>query len=863
MSLEEIEAVYHGETFRWGETIVGQVELCNGSRLPNLDPWISIKGEADDDELEPRRRYRFYGRFSNYTNRRTGITEKQFHFQTFVVAQSHDERGVVEYLVSAGQGLGIGRATAKRAFERFGPDAIRLIRDDPSILHKISNRITSHDAEILSARLQACKATEDATIELTGLLAGRGLPKTTARNAIKLWGNLAAQVIRRDPYKLMRLRGVGFKRADSLWLEFGLPPHRIKRQVMAAWHELASNSDGHTWFPAEVAVQAIKQNIGSARAMPARAIKCGIRLGQVSPHHYGAMAKMRTDGDHGPIIESGGKLWLAEASDAWAESSLAEMLTDAIQEGRPNELTQYADETIIEHEKITYTQCHRCGRELTAPEVHVVGGIPYGPTCVKKLGQVDDVEIVPLADWIAGATREIRHVVSVPVGTVEMPNQSLWPDADSIQGITDHQREQIRASLTSRVAILSGSPGVGKTFATAQVIRSILASGKVSPQDIAIGCPTGKAAVRLTETMHAAGLTIRARTWHSLLGYSEMGFQHGEDDPWPFRVLIGDESSMIDTSLMRAIFAARSRGCHVLLVGDVNQLPPVGRGAPFRDIIASGVCGYGELRQIMRNSGGIVEACAAIRDEQPWSEGDNLRIIETGNPSGQVNALIRTLEKLPNNINPVWDCQVLVAVNERSELSRKSINARLQEVLNPNPEVKGSPFRLDDKIVCTKNGRYTAIDAEDDAKNEQDRSEVYVANGELAKVVEIDARFFVAELTSPYRKIRIPRAKQKGDDGEGGSGCNFELAYGISCHRGQGSEWPVAIVMLDDYRGASMVCDRSWLYTGMSRAKQVCYLIGRKSTADAMCRRNNIHKRKTFLREMIERNTWADVLGDL
>ena len=851
-TIEEIEAIYHGESFRWGETLVGQVELANGSRRPGVEPWISVKGEADPDELQDRQRYRFYGRFSNYINKRTGKSETPFHFQTFVPAITHDRKSVVEYLAAAGQGLGIGKATAEKLYDVCGETVIQQIRENPRLL--ISSRITPENADKIAAKLNSQKATEDATIELTGLLVGRGLPKSTARAAIKRWGNLAAKVIRRDPYKLMQLKGCGFKRADSLWLEFGLSPFRLKRQVMAAWHELASNSDGHSWFPMELAVQAIRQNIGSVNANPAKAIACGVRLGAMNHRHYGAMWSREDDG----------KKWLADAGDAWAEDSLADLVTDAIEESNQISLSEYGNITLTEVGQIQHATCRRCGRQLTAPEVHIVHGLPYGPTCVTKLGQVDDVTVIPLDDWLEGATREINHVISVPVGRVEMPCHSMWPDPDTISMISDHQRDQLHEALISRIAILGGSPGTGKTFATAQVIKTLLASGKVSPLDIAIGCPTGKAAVRLNETMNAAGVNLRARTWHSLLGYSDAGFEHHEENQWPFRILIGDESSMLDTSLMRAIFAARPRGCHVLLVGDVNQLPPVGRGAPFRDIIASQVCGYGELRQIMRNSGGIVEACAAIRDEQPWSEGDNLKIIEATNPVSQVNELIATLERLPANIDPVWDCQVLVAVNERSELSRKAINARLQDVLNDNPEVKGSPFRLDDKIVCLKNGRYTAIEADDDA-NMNDGRQVYVANGELGQVVEIEPKSFVAKLLSPYRLIRIPRAKSSDDGGEGesGAGCNWDLAYGLSTHKSQGSEWPVVIVMLDDYRGASMVCDRSWLYTAISRARQQCILIGRKSTADAMCQRNNIHKRKTFLREQIQENHWASVLGDL
>lgn len=856
--LEEIEGIFQGEAYRWGETLVGNLELANTSTIPGVDKHISIIGDASPDELKFHQHYRLYGKFTTYTNKRTGRTEKQFRFQTFVLAIAHDRRGVVNYLVAAGKGRGLGSATAEAAWKQFGSDAIRLIREDPGLLVDLNPRMSTENAETIAGRLRQQQKTEDATIELTGLLAGRGLPRTTARNAIKRWGNIAAQVIRRDPYKLMGFHGCGFKRADALWLEFGHGPARLKRQLMCAWNECDSNSDGHTWFPYDQIAQSIRQNIGSAKANPVKAITCGLRLARWSPHHRGALARIRTDVD-GELIEKGGKLWITDASKALDERLLSELISEAIDEAEPQSLTKYESIELVDVQRITHTQCRRCGRRLTAPMVHVMDGVPFGPTCIGKVSGGESAEVIPLAKWLDGAKIETRRRINVPRGQVRLPHYSLWPDVDSVRNITDHQREKLGDALVSRVSILGGSPGVGKSHLVAQLVKAMLQAGQVGPDYIAIGCPTGKAAVRLTEIMHAHGVPLRARTWHSLLGFSDSGFLHGKSNPWPYRILIGDESSMIDTALMRAIFSARSRGCHVLMVGDVNQLPPVGAGAPFRDIIASGVCGYGELRNIMRNSGGIVEACAAIRDDQPWECGDNLRLIDAGRPEKQIESLIDLLRSFPAEIDPVWDAQVLVAVNERSELSRKSINQQLQDVLNPNPEVKGTPFRLDDKIVCLKNGRYTAIESDDEALDEHDGREVYVANGELAKVVEIEPKSITATLTSPYRMIRIPRGKQ--DDG--GSGCNWDMAYGLSCHKSQGSEWPIIIVMLDEYRGASMICDRAWLYTAISRAKDSCYMIGRKPTADAMCRRNKMHFRKAFLKELIQKEHWQNVLGDM
>jgi len=428
--------------------------------------------------------------------------------------------------------------------------------------------------------------------------------------------------------------------------------------------------------------------------------------------------------------------------------------------------------------------------------------------------------------------------------------------------LTPHQSAELRRALSGPIGILGGGPGTGKTFTVACLVKSLAST--VGLDNICIGAPTGKAAVRVTETLSRHGIALRARTWHSILrGGTEGGFEYDRKNPLPFAVLIGDESSMVDTDLMAGILRARPRGCLVLFVGDVNQLPPVGHGAPLRDMIAAGLP-YGELVEIKRNSGGIVEACHAIRQSQPWACGDNLQLVDAGTPEDQIASMLEIIQRgQPEGTDRINDVQVLAAVNEKSPLARKSLNSILQAELNPlGAKASGNPFRTDDKIVCLKNGRFTAVefDGSDPDADANDRGEVYVANGELARVLDVESGMTIARLENPTRVVRIPRggneSSQEGEAeseaaAESGAGCNWDLGYCLSVHKSQGSEWPVVITMLDDYPGARMVCSREWIYTAISRAKDRQYLIGRKATADAMVRRPAILKRKTFLRERI------------
>jgi exodeoxyribonuclease V alpha subunit len=459
-----------------------------------------------------------------------------------------------------------------------------------------------------------------------------------------------------------------------------------------------------------------------------------------------------------------------------------------------------------------------------------------------------------------------------------MTDTALWPAIEEIEGIDDHQRTELSRALAGPVGILGGRPGSGKTFTAARLVAVLIK--KFGANAIAIGAPTGKAATRLSEVLADYGVPIRAKTWHSTLGVEQhsegsgWSFAHNERNPLPHKILIGDETSMNDTPLMCSIFRARAKGVQVLLIGDCNQLPPVGHGAPLRDMIAAGVP-YGELKEIKRNSGGIVEACADICDDRPWKAGDNLVIVERPEPQQQIDAMLRELRTAADSgKDPIWDCQVIVAVNKKSQLSRRELNEILQRELNSRPGVKGSPFRVGDKICNTRNGFLPLVEvanADSDDMRVNSRGEAFVANGELAEIVAVEDKFFIARLTGPVRTVRIPRGKASDDDGEGGdesddqpkTGCAWDLGYAISCHKSQGAEFPIVIVMVDEYAGARRVCSREWLYTAISRAKERCVLIGRKSTADKFCQRVAIGNRKTFLRELILLNQAKRVLVEL
>jgi exodeoxyribonuclease V alpha subunit len=311
-------------------------------------------------------------------------------------------------------------------------------------------------------------------------------------------------------------------------------------------------------------------------------------------------------------------------------------------------------------------------------------------------------------------------------------------------------------------------------------------------------------------------------------------------------------------------------GSHLIMVGDINQLPPVGHGAPLRDLIAAGIPS-GSLTEIKRNSGSIVRICAAIRDGQRWQydsvldpdAGQNMILCECRSNTESLEKIVETCHKLRTiGIDPVWDTQVLVSVNGKSELSRTAVNKRLQAELNPDGlRADGCPFRVGDKIIRIKRNTLMpcAEHANEDENQDADNGKVLVCNGEQGRVVGVEPKRAFARFTGPNRLIVIPFGKQSDDEGDDdndddnktNTGCDFDLGYACTVHKYQGSEVKVILWGLDDSGGAMRLGCRELFFTGISRAKYFEIHFGKKNTADCMCMRRSIMRRKTFLKERI------------
>lgn len=413
------------------------------------------------------------------------------------------------------------------------------------------------------------------------------------------------------------------------------------------------------------------------------------------------------------------------------------------------------------------------------------------------------------------------------------------------------------------------------TFCVAALVESIIHQNGAS--SVAIACPTAKAAARVLEALGEYKIQgVWVGTVHSLLQVqrSEDGgawtFTFGKTKALPYRFIIIDESSMLDTGLCADLLNAVSVDGHVLFVGDADQLPPVGIGKPFLDMQQIVPCGM--LTEIRRNSGRIARECKRIREEQSIEfspvldepNGENLPLFEV-----EENDIAETVEdiiaSIGEQVDPVWDCQIITPCNEGAPFSRRELNRRFQQILNPNGEqVEGNPFRVGDKVICLRNGDYE-VTGENARRVElpDGRSEpatTRVANGEMGRIESLEQSRMRIKLFFPEREVLVPFAKvtmpeEKGiqdqdeEDASKGLVGDWDLAYAISVHKSQGSQWKYVVFILDPTPKASRLMNRQLVYTGISRAQLATICVGSAQVARKALRKDGLYGRKTLLVE--------------
>lgn len=410
------------------------------------------------------------------------------------------------------------------------------------------------------------------------------------------------------------------------------------------------------------------------------------------------------------------------------------------------------------------------------------------------------------------------------------------------------QKEAIKGAIENGVEIITGGPGTGKTT----IINCITEIFEKANLKVYMGAPTGRAAKRMTEATGRESKTI-----HRLLemGISEedesLLLSRGEEVPLECDVVIIDEASMIDIMLMNNLLKAVSLGTRVIIVGDVDQLPSVGPGNVLRDLIESNSIKVVRLREIFRQSGEsmiVMNAHKINAGEMPVlnKKDKDFYFIKCEEPAKIKDALISLINSRLPNFNKNWNktkhIQILSPMR-KGVLGVSNLNKELQNILNPKgdskkeKEFKDMIFRVGDKVMQTKNNYLLKWER---ISGEGEKEGVGIFNGDVGYIEYIDeekqtlAVVFDEERKVVYDNIYLDE---------------LDLAYAITIHKSQGSEFPVAVIPI--FMGPPLLMNRNLLYTAITRAKQLVVLVGDIKAVQFMINNNKSFERYSLLKHRI------------
>ncbi len=431
-----------------------------------------------------------------------------------------------------------------------------------------------------------------------------------------------------------------------------------------------------------------------------------------------------------------------------------------------------------------------------------------------------------------GLAKSIRRLLSArkhPLPKIDVEKAIAWVGHHLKIELAEGQKEAVRQACGRKLLVITGGPGVGKTT----VVRSILEIFSTKKLKCVLAAPTGRAAKRLAETTDRT-----AKTVHRLLEFDPISgeFNRNQDNPLEGDLFVLDETSMVDISLGHQFFRAVPPEACVVLVGDVDQLPSVGPGTVLADIIASNVVPVVRLTEIFRQAAGsrIVSAAHAInRGEAPDIESpeglSDFYFIESEEPEAIQDLIVRLVrERIPARFqfDPLRDIQVLSPMN-RTALGSRNLNEILQAALNPpggqaELERFGWTFRVGDRVIQTEN----------DYQRE-------VFNGDLGMVTKIDQDKQEMIVSFDGRPVAYDFSDLDA----------LSLAYVLSIHKSQGSEYPCVVIPLHTQH--FVMLQRNLLYTAVTRGKKLVVLVGTKKALGLAVRRQDTRRRCTALRQRL------------
>ena len=466
--------------------------------------------------------------------------------------------------------------------------------------------------------------------------------------------------------------------------------------------------------------------------------------------------------------------------------------------------------------------------------------------------RLNGMEVCYLPAYYEAETGVTERILSMAHTCLKIPSSldTLLDNIEKSTGIhyAGKQREAIAAAADRQVLILTGGPGTGKTTA----VNGILELFDHMNLKTALAAPTGRAAKRLSELSHREASTI-----HRLLDAQfdpqsgEMVFFHNEDDPLKLDALVIDEASMVDLLLMDAVLRALSPGCRLILVGDPDQLPAVGAGNVFADLIGSGQVETICLTEIFRqaqNSLIIMNAHAINAGELPELRIKNrdFFFMKRTDPTRVVQTICDLCSvRLPQNMGiPASEIQVL-SPTRKGETGTVSLNQKLQAVLNPSSAEKSErtsgkyTFREGDRVMQIRNNYDITW-----KRRDGQASGTGIYNGDIGQIISINLR---------QERMTVLFDENREADYDFEMVSELEPAWAITVHKSQGSEYRAVILSVAG--GPSQLLTRSVLYTAVTRARELLILVGDEQVVAAMVQNNRQQRRYSGLKIRLRKGT--------
>ena len=671
---------------------------------------------------------------------------------------------------------GLGEKLALQLLERYGEEELlHILENQPDELLKVKG--------IKQKRLALIKHSWHKHRNLRALseyLTGHG-GKITPNLLIRIYnhfGDHALETVRRDPYSLTEVRGIGFKTADRIALGLGIKPESPERIRAAVSHVLVetAETEGHSYLPDETFIQAVTEVLSTDEKVPGESLIRGV---------------------------------------------LKPMILDG---------------TLVRDDK--------------------------GKTGLAAYRYMED--------WLRDFSIARSKACKRPVIPVDVVKEFLdhYEDTVGIEFAPEQREIVLRVATEPRIVFgLAGYAGTGKTT-VCRVMLDLLSRHYADRDDIVCCAFTGMASARLRKATGYNALTI-----HSLLKYKGEGrFEHGPENPLPHRVVVLDEASMVSLPLFYRLAKALKPGTLLLIVGDPAQLPPIGAGNVFGDMLAAGLIPAVHLTRIYRQSEGSVLTLFANEIRQGkipkeveasgWRDfafekierhniyvlkkdrtEKELKLLREENNQAILDRVLGLAREYKGRLNhPVWDFQVLTPMRI-GQLGTEILNTNLQDILNHGSggvTRAGITIREGDKVVHLQNRDMQVMAwAKFIKQGKKFESEEFrrVFNGHVGLISKIDPETEQFYVVYPERIVVAYYFDHLGDI--------VELAYALTVHKAQGSQYRIVVIPLTNSH--FIMLNNKWFYTAITRAEEKVYLIGQRYALRRACTNMEGVKRQTWL----------------